>query len=227
MKKSCVSWRCPACALVLAAMAIDLAAAPASRLSKMRGGAAPAAKSSGGSGGDVRLRKITGGGRQAMIRTPRFKTSVPETSKRPAEWARISVVYDTAPDWVDELTFRYYVLCSKTEKGKTRYSFYRETIRYGDIEKGREHVSALFIHPSAVKRYGPPVAAAVEISLDGQVVAVDSDVDQGMSSRLPPDWWTNSTVLESKEVTARDGYLLTRQNTPFASINVDDYEAIK
>jgi hypothetical protein len=44
---------------------------------------------------------------------------------------------------------------------------------------------------------------------------------------LPVDWWKSEKVVKSEAVTARDGYLLSRKESPFVFINIDDYEAIK
>jgi hypothetical protein len=65
------------------------------------------------------------------------------------------------------------------------------------------------------------VAIAVEISVGGKVVAEDS-VEEGL--KLGPRWWKDPVIVESKDVTARDGYLLEKARSPFALISIDDYE---
>jgi hypothetical protein len=108
--------------------------------------------------------------------------------------------------------------------GVDAFSFYQKSVKYVDIEKGRAHMSTVFLRPSAVKRYGKVIASAVEIFIDGDKVA-----EKSVSSLkvLPEKWWTNAQVTESAAVTSRDGYLLDRSETPFAFVNVDDYEVIK
>jgi hypothetical protein len=40
------------------------------------------------------------------------------------------------------------------------------------------------------------------------------------------DWWKNPRIIDSPLVTRREG-LLERSKTPFALINMDDYEVVK
>jgi hypothetical protein len=96
-------------------------------------------------------------------------------------------------------------------------------VKYIDIEKGREHLSSVYLRPSTLKRYGAVVASAVEISYEGRVVAEKAESEIPMLDR----WWTKSEVIENKDVTVRDGYLLDKAQTPFALVNVDDYEVSK
>jgi hypothetical protein len=180
-----------------------------------------------GRGGEtvLRLRKIEGLGRKGTVRTPQYRTNVSGGVSPIGEWARIRVEYDTYPEWIDELVFQYYALALKTEKrdGSKKLSLYKTTVRYVDIERDREHLSAVYLRPNTIERYGDLVAVAVEITHAGKVVAEASDEDMA----LPETWWRNPTVLESKSVTVRDGYLLNRNQSPFALINIDDYEAIQ
>jgi len=177
-----------------------------------------------GDGGDViRIRKFTGTGRGILEKTPEFKHSAARGVKPAGEWAQISMTYDTAPDWIDELVFQYYVMVLKTEGGKKVYSLFKTTAKYADIEKGRDHQSCVYLRPNTLKRYGAVVASAVEISYEGRVVAAKSESEIPM----PEKWWTDPKVVESKDVMVRDGYLLEKAQTPFALVNVDDYEVSK
>jgi len=109
-------------------------------------------------------------------------------------------------------------------EGEQKYSIFSTTVQYSDIKADRNHVGTAFLHPTAVERFGEIVAVAVEILSAGQVIAQEGDV---RGKTIPPDWWRNPEVTGNANVTARNGYLLDRSNSPFASIYMDDYEFIK
>jgi len=170
----------------------------------------------------VRIRKVTGVGQGAVLKTPEYRSTVPRGTKPAKRWGVLTVTYDTAPEWIDELTIQYYALALITERGKKAYSLYKNAVRCQDIEEGRAHLSAMFLRPSALKRYGDVIAVAVEIILEGKVVAEATEGD-----RMPAQWWKNPAVTEREDVTQRGGYLLTRSESPFALVNIDDYEYIR
>jgi hypothetical protein len=157
------------------------------------------------------------------IRTPEYRTTLSSGSKRPKEWIRFSVLYDTLPEWMDGLTFRYYVLLRnpKAPDGKL-YTFCGLEVGYSDIEKGRNHISVAFLRPGAVERFGKVYAYAVEVVYKGQILAVRSEAEQ----KFIPKWWMDDRVMKSDKLVRRPGYLLNREQTPWALINVDDFEHI-
>ncbi len=172
----------------------------------------------------LRLKKFSGLANKNAIRTPDYKTGITRGVKPPQLWYELSATYDTAPEWIDELTCRFFAMSVMTERGTTAYTLFKATVRYADIQKGRGHMATAYLHPKASKRYGDPVAVAVEFIHNGTVIAEASDVS---SKRIPEDWWKNAAVTESKATTSRDGYLLDRSQSPFALVNIDDYELIK
>jgi hypothetical protein len=186
---------------------------------------APAAGEAGNAMDLVRIRKISGLGNRAVVSTPYYDTSYGAGVKPVREWGMMRVDYDSYPEWIDELTFRYTVITVTVVEGKRAYSLYRSAVRYMDIERGRNHTSIMLLRPSALKRYGAVVAVAVEIMHEGKVVAVESDQESKLN--FPVQWWNNPQVTENPSVTVRSGYLLDRSKTPFALVNYDDYEAIK
>ncbi|MDD5707702.1 MAG: hypothetical protein PHR35_17415 [Kiritimatiellae bacterium] len=174
----------------------------------------------------VRIRKMPKVGRSLLMRSPEFKLNVPRAiggSRRPREWAVMDVIYDTAPEWVDELSFHFYVLAeTRTPEGQKQFNYYETDIVYLDLERG-EHVATVVLPPAAVLRYGDVVAFGVEISSGGQKLADDS----AASIQVPATWWKEPRVVENPNVVKREGYLQDRSKTPFALANMDDYEAVK
>lgn len=198
-----------------------LAAAPFS-IAQSRSRRGAAASDSGRPA--VVLRKLTGTGSRSVIRTPSYDTTYGRGSKAAKEWGIVQVEYDSYPEWIDELTITFHALSLEAD-GSKEYALYRRDVRYMDIKEGREHLAAVYLRPSALLRFGEVVAVAVEFSIDGRIVAGETDTVGGVS--LPNDWWKNPAVLKSDLVKRRDGYMLNRAESPFAYVAIDDYEAIK
>jgi hypothetical protein len=186
-------------------------------------GNAPAAPPPGTT---VVLQELIGTGRRTLVKTPEYKTSLPKSTARAKEWAQITVKFDTIPEWIDVLALEYHVLTMTKENGKRIYSLLRQTVEHVDVQEGRDKLSAVFIPPSAVTRFGPPAAVHVKALINGQVVAEIDDVEASVKP-LPDDWWQNKTVLENESVTVRDGNLWRLSVTPFALVNPDDYEVMR
>jgi hypothetical protein len=172
----------------------------------------------------LRVKNFAGLGSKDKLRTPEYKTDVSRGYKVAQLWQRLSLSYDTAPKWIDEIVVRYYAMSVIKEKGVKAYSIFKTSIRYVDIEAGTKHISVAYLHPRAVDRYGDVVAIAFEVLNKGAVIAEDSSI---RGKGIPKDWWKNKTVTESQNVTVRDGYLLSKKDSPFALINIDDYEFAK
>jgi hypothetical protein len=178
-----------------------------------------------GAGEKVRIRKLNALGTKSKVSTPQYKSSEPRATGRAKKWHQVSVLYDSSPEWIDELTIQFHVL-AVTREPKTKkkaFSLYKLVVKYSDIEQGRGHTATAFLRPSASKRFGDPIAVATVFSVDGRVVG---EISQE-SEKLPEKWWKNPRVTDSNDVTVRQGYLLSRSKTPWALINYDDYEAIK
>ena len=190
-----------------------------------RVGTAPRAGTTSARDEVLRVRKFTAMGNNSIVRSPVFDVDVRGGTKPAGQWVVIEVEYDTAPEWIDELTFKYTAMALTTEEGKRKYSLYKTTVRYVDIAQDRGHRSTVFLHPKALKRYGELIGAVVEILHEGKVVAVESDSDA--RAKLPAEWWENPRVTENELVTNREGYLLNRAESPWALINIDDYEVIR
>jgi hypothetical protein len=174
----------------------------------------------------VRIRRLVGAGPRITIETPKYQvtTTIQGGVKPPQRWGKITVTYDTTPEWIDELSFQYFVMARKTEGGRQTFSFYTLTVRYMDIKRGSSHESSVFLRPAALERHGDVIASAVEISSGGKLIAEETHVE---NVKLVDRWWRQPAVVESKDVVARDGYLLDRAHSPFALINIDDQEAIR
>ncbi len=168
----------------------------------------PGPAAPGGPGSDIlRIRKVTPG----TEKTPLFKTSSQaQSSGRQTDWWRVAVEFETAPEWIDELEFIYYVYM-KDQSNKGAEVMFRGNVTYVNIARGK-HLSDMFLHPSTVARLGRVEQVAVVVKSKGAVVASES-------TARTPNWWDRFSPVE--------GVLLSRPQTPFAFIDFDSFEAIK
>jgi len=174
----------------------------------------------------VEIRELIGTGRRTLVKSPEYKTSITKSSTRARDWAQITVKFDTAPEWIDVLSMDFQVMSMTKVDGKVQFSIYHQLVEHLDVARGRDHLTAVFLSPAAVVRYGVPVAVHVSVLMDGKVVAKADDVDPSAKT-LPPNWWEDRKVLERDNVKVREGYLLRLSQTPFVFVNVDDYEVMR
>lgn len=175
--------------------------------------------------GLLKIRRLEGVARAGIVRTPQYQNGSGGT-KPPQDWVEIKTTFDTEPEWIEEVVFQYYILTRNNRKDeKVPYSFYQATVRYGDVERGRNHYSTMYIPPNAVKRHGYPVALGVEILINGKIV--DSKHEKDPSVGVAAEWWKNPEVISKEGVATRPGCLINRKESPFALINIDDYEVVR
>ncbi len=157
----------------------------------------------------LRIRRLEG----EMVRSPQYQISGGQRSRRQRQWLQIRTEFETRPDWIDELTFTYYVVLRnpRPERGQEEFVLFRGESRYVNIERTRDGTSVMYVHPSTVERYGEVFRVGVVVASDGRMVAMESS---------PPGegrWW--------EQLRPQDGYVLHRMDTPFAMVNFDDFEA--
>ena len=173
------------------------------------------------SGGMVHAQSDDGSGIAQLRRVKMTKVDTPEyklnsnisgfANAKNDSWIQLSVAYRTAPKWLDELVFDYYVLMEPSNS-KVKYRLLSGSVVNINIAKGNQHTSVMYLHPSTVKRYGTPKKVAV----------VMRGAYQGRPFELATEdnaWW--------KKLPAERGMVLNRRETPFAMLNTAAYEALK
>lgn len=176
----------------------------------LAGGISALAQADASAAGGLQIKKVQPVPR---LKTPEYQLNQNVPRGRSREWYRIETYYDTDADWMDEVTFTYYVLLkNKDPKGPPR-TLLKNKVTYVNIEKGRAHKSEMYIHPSTSARYGDVEAIAVLAEVNGRLIAGES---VPASNRR---WW--------EQLQPTDGLLLNKSQTPFALINYDDFEAVK
>lgn len=163
-----------------------------------------------GRGGEFRINKIT----RDLITSPDFNFSGAEQQRSNHErWLRVDVQFSAAPAFTDELTFKYYILVG----GKVLTG---EAIHV-DILAGRELYSVMYVPPHALAyllHTRTPNTNGIE-NIAVQIVQKGEVKDEFMLARGRPDWFTTLPALS--------GFLLNKNETPFAPLFWDHYEQIK
>ena len=186
---------------IAAGLALCLGATAAWAQLPVSGAGAP------GAGSDIlRIRKMS----PSTEKTPIYTVRGSPSSMRQPDWWRVVVEFETAPDWIDELEFTYYVYM-KDQSNRNAEVMFRGTVTYVNVARGK-HLSDMFLHPSTVARMGRVEQVAVVVKAQGAVVATESTAKM-------PNWWDRFSP--------RDGVLLNRSQTPFSFVDYDSYEAIK
>ena len=169
----------------------------------------------------VRISKVTELGRDMLQRT----VGLGSKSAKAKTWGVLDVDFDTAPEWINELSVTYTVMLhnEKAAQGEKPISFFQVTSIYTDIARGRDHKAGVVLVPVALERFGRPIGFAVQMFVEGALVAEDG-VGEGVLSGQDK-WWKNEKITASPNVQKRDGYLLERSKSAFSLVDIDSYEA--
>lgn len=132
-------------------------------------------------------------------------------SRKVKQWTQISCDYETAPEWIDEANFTYYALLEGKDS-KNPWSLLRGQLSYVNIDRGK-HESVVYLHPSTLARMGNVKQVAVLIYVKGQLVGIESKPSSNQR------WW--------EQAQPKDGFVLSRVETPFAMLSFDNYESLK
>ena len=161
--------------------------------------------------GDVNIRRIA----FRTVRTPEYSVKIQgPLRERTRDWGEIVVLYETSPDFLDELEFTYYVIM-RTRDNREPFVLLKGTVTYVHVEKGR-HQSTMYIHPSVLARFGAIDGIAVEVRAGGRVVAVETDGPSGRRYQQA-----------LQQLPARDGHVMNPLQTPFAMLGFDNNEMMK
>jgi hypothetical protein len=161
----------------------------------------------------MRIRRIEA----TTTKGPQIQISGVPRSTRQKDWLQVEVQFETAPRWIDDLTFTYHIVLRnrRPEEGEREFNLFRGESSYVNIAATRDGKSIVYLHPSTLARYGTLDRVAVVVTSQGRVVAMASSPDSQQR------WW------ETPPVPPISGFVLTRAQTPFALVNFDDFEAVK
>ncbi len=107
----------------------------------------------------------------------------PESANAPGggTWVRLLAAFRSLPAWADGLAFYYDILVEKDGQ----FRVLSGTARYSNVKAG-SHVAVLFMSPSAVARFGAPVAAQVGVGYNDELI---ESFKWDAPGSKPPDGW--------------------------------------
>ena len=157
--------------------------------------------------GSVKLGKV----QPAVVKTPEFNlTSGPQKRSKSADWLEIEVEYETKVD-IDELTFKYTLqIEGKLLDGE---------VTYVAVAKDKEHFAVMYVSPKAIKQLtgGKALTASSIEDVWVDVLRQGQKLDQTASFKTGTP----------KNVAHVNGFVLRKDQTPFAPLFYDRYEEIK
>jgi|SRR5678815_160686 hypothetical protein len=157
--------------------------------------------------GDLKVGKVEVG----TPTTPEYQTKSGDLKRyKLGKWIEMELSYDTKKA-VDELTFKYTVQI----EGK----LYDGEVTYASIAEGRDHYAVMYVSPKAIDGLlkGKPLTTAVidnvwvDVSKSGQKMAPTVALKGDKMPNLPHI----------------SGIVLNKDETPFAPLYYDRYEALK
>lgn len=160
---------------------------------------------------DVAIRKLS----YTSTRTPEYNARTRgQLRERIRDWGEITCIYETQPEFINELEFTYYVIM-KTKDPREPFVLLKGGITYVYIPKGRTQ-STMYLHPSVLERFGTVEGVAVEIRAGGRLIAVETDGPRGRDYQQA-----------IQQLPTRDNHVLPPSHTPFAMLGFDNNEMVK
>jgi len=149
----------------------------------------------------------------AAVKTPEFNvTGGPQKRSKVGTWLEIEVEFETKVEEIAELKFEYMVAIEN--------KLLTGTVSHINIPKGRDHYSVMYIAPRTLEKLtgGKPLTAG---SVQNVWVTVSSADGVELDKKAAPK---NMAVPNAPRL---PGLILNKQETPFAPLFFDRYEAIK
>jgi len=164
-----------------------------------------------GSAADFQITKIT----KNLISTPDFSYGGGGRYRinQGDRWLEVEVEFSAAPDWTDELTFKYYILFNG--------NLLTGEVTHVNIPAGRENRSVMYVSPRALTRFGNnrPIVANSFQNIAVQIVQGGAVKGELSLARAPAQWFAAMPQIS--------GFVLNKNETPFAPLYWDRYEQIK
>jgi len=147
-----------------------------------------------------------------LVPTPQFQITGGQNKRyKVGEWLEVEVEFESTPEEIDELTFKYTVLIDK--------KVVEGEVTHVNIPKGRDHFSVVYIAPRSLEKLvGSKIVNAAHI----QAVWVEVSRQGQLLAKFPQQGPAIPNVQRFPGV-----QLLNKLQTPFAPLYFDRYEAIK
>ena len=160
---------------------------------------------------EFQITKIT----KNLITTPQIGYSGAQQyqSNQRDPWLEVEVTFASAPEVADDVTLKYYILVNgKLLTGEVIHT---------NIIAGKEHRSVMYVPPRALLRFNNnrTVTATTIENIAVQIVQQGTVKDEVSLNRAPAQWYSS--------IPAVSGFVLNKNETPFAALYWDRYEQIK
>ena len=137
------------------------------------------------------------------------------------QWLELTVEYETAPKWIDELNVTFHVMLKgdpddvpNAREEKDLFNMFSGDVSFINVARGK-HRATMFLEPSTFARYGDVQAVTAIISMDGKEVAMKT-TPRNLEGQK---WWEGRS---SNSVS-----LMNRSETPWKFVEIDVHETIK
>jgi hypothetical protein len=161
--------------------------------------------------GEFQITKIT----KNLISAPQFiytGAQQYQTNQRD-RWLEVEVEFSAAPEFTDELTFKYYILFNgKLLTGEVRHT---------NIAAGTSNRSVMYVSPRTLARFAGnrPVTASSFQNIAVQIEQQGIVKDELSLVRTPAQWFAALPQVS--------GFVVNKDQTPFAPLYWGRYEQIK
>jgi hypothetical protein len=164
-----------------------------------------------GTAGAFQVSKIT----QKMITTPQYSYNGAEQyqANQRDPWLEVEVEFAATAEFSDDVTFKYFVLLNgRVLTGEVTHT---------NIAAGRGLRSVIYVSPKVLARFNGnrPIAANTIQNIAVQIVQQGTVKDEASLTRAASQWYTALPQVP--------GFLLNKNETPFAPLYWDRYEQIK
>lgn len=164
-----------------------------------------------------------------LVMTPDYTVRFGPQGKRTRSknFLEVEVTFDWQPRakdpaFLDELTINYFILLNNKSRENPQGTLLTGSVTHVAIPQEKGLNSVMYVSPRTLERFfegKPPTTASstvtdvgITITHQGRLVAEDSWKGRGQ-------WWSNLQQVS--------GYVLNKNETPFAPLVWDYYEAIK
>jgi hypothetical protein len=160
---------------------------------------------------DFKLTRIT----KNLVTTPviTYTGAQQYPTNQSDRWLEVEVEFTAAPEFTDELTFKYFILLNgRLLTGE---------VTHVNITAGRDNRSVMYVTPRTLQRLlgNKAVTANSVQNIAVQIVQKGAIKDELSFTRAAPQWFASLPAVS--------GQLLNKNETPFAPLYWDRYEQIK
>ncbi len=164
-----------------------------------------------GTAGGFQVTKIT----KNLITSPQFSYTGAEQyqANQREQWLEVEVEFTAAPEFTDELTVKYFIL----ENGKVLTG----EVTHTNVPAGKANRSVMYVPPRVLARFNADrtVTLAAIQNIAVQIVQQGTVKDEASLTRAAAQWYSS--------LPQAPGFLLNKNETPFAPLYWDRYEQIK